>query len=216
MSHILLAEKYAELVAEAVAASGEPACNYTVNIYADRNNTRTLLWKAGFNEKTRSVHQGIEIAMADLIMAAKTGIVSDTQEPWDDYEWVRDAVLRTTGSSAFSNRFNSSHLITRSVFHTGQRICYESKLDIIGKPVNLEIYVRVPSDPFSALPTYYLKFTVDGDGEEVRREGMSLTSAQRTCCFNYVGSLLRFNEEEIVMVFKEELIAALGLEGKSE
>lgn len=116
----------------------------------------------------------------------------------------------------FASRFNASNDVTRAVFHNGQRICYESHVEIIGKPVDLEIYVRVPHDPFSALPTYYLKFTAVDSSEVASRSGMTLTSSSRTCCFNYTGSELRFDEMDVIETFKEELIVALGLEGKPE
>lgn len=213
MSYQILSEKYSELTVDVNAVGDDPSDNYGVSISAKRNGEQVLLWREGFNEQERSIHSGIEIAMANLIMASKAGIVPDDQQPWDDYVWVRDTVLRTAGTSIFTMRFNSSTEVSRSVFHTGRRICYTSKIEIIGKPVDLEIYVRVPHDPLSALPTYYLKFTVVDESEEARRDGMTLTSSRRTCYFNYTGSELRFDENEIIATFKEELIAALGLEG---
>lgn len=213
MSYQILSEKYSELTVDVTAVDNDPADNYSVSIYARRNGESVLLWREEFDEQERSIHTGIELTMANLILASKTGIVTDDQEPWEDYLWVRDTVLRTAGTSIFAMRFNSSHEVSRSVFHTGQRICYPAKVEIIGKPVDLEIYVRIPHDPLSALPTYYLKFTVVDDSEEARRDGMTLTTSRRTCCFNYTGSELRFDENEIIDTFKEELIVALGLEG---
>lgn len=213
MSHLLLTEKYSDITVEVTAALNEPDITFMVNIYTDKDSERVLLWKQGFDEQSRTVHYGVELAMAGLIMAAKTGILPEDQERWGNYEWVRAVVLRCADTTVFASRFNASNDVTRAVFHNGQRICYESHVEIIGKPVDLEIYVRIPHDPFSALPTYYLKFTAVDKSEEVRRSGMTLTSSSRTCCFNYTGSELRFDEMDVIETFKEELIVALGLEG---
>lgn len=216
MSHLLLTEKYSDLTVEVTSASGDPEISYLVSIYAKHPEGRVLLWKEGYNEEVRAVSYGIELAMADLITSSKSGILPDSQERWDSYEWVRDVVLRTTETTAFASRFNSSSDVTRAVFHVGQRICYPSYVEIIGRPVDLEIYVRIPHNALSALPTYFLKFTVTDRSQDVKRDGMTLSSSSRTCCFNYIGSELRFDEDNVIATFKEELIVALGLEGKPE
>ena len=216
MSHLLLKERHSDLTVEVTPVSDTPDITYAVSIFADRGDGRVLLWKAGYDEQDYNVHRGVEDSMSDLITSAKAGILPDCQERWEDFEWVRDVVVRTCSTTAFASRFNNAANVTRSVFHSGERICYPAKLDIIGRPVDLEIYPRIAHDPLSALPTYYLIFSTPGDGEEIRRDGMTLTSGKRTCCFNYTGSELRFDEDDIVATFKEELIVALGLEGKPE
>lgn len=211
---LILKERYDELTVEVITASDNPEFSYYVQIHAEHNLDRIPLWKAGFNEESHTVHEGVETAMADLITSSKSGILPAAHGRWDNYEWVRAVVLRAANTTAFASRFNASHEVGQAVFHVGHRLCYKAKVEIIAKPVELEISVRIPHDPFSALPTYYLTFTAKGDDEELHRDGMRLTACRRTCCFNYVGSELRFDEDHIVTVFKEELIVALGLEGK--
>lgn len=215
MSYQILSEKYSELSVDAVVASGDPDINYYVEIYTRRGGLRIDLWKDGFDDKYKPIHQGIETAMADLIIAAKSGILPSNQTPYDDYELVREIVLKTTNTTVFCERFNDSVEVTRAVFHTGHPICHNATVEIIGKKVNIEIFTTVPKDPFSALPTYYLKFTAEGRGDEVRRDGLAMVSCRRTCCFVVTGSQLRFSEDEIAEIFKEELIVALNLEGQS-
>lgn len=210
---LILKERYGDLTVEVITASDNPEFNYYVQIHAEHNLDRIPLWKAGFNEEDCDIHEGVETAMADLITSSKSGILPAVHGCWDNYEWVRAVVLRITNTTAFASRFNASHEVGRAVFHVGHRLCYKAKVEIIGKPVDMEIYVRIPHDPLSVLPTYYLKLTAVDQSEEARRNGMTLTSSSRTCCFNYTGSELRFDEHEIIETFKEELIVALGLEG---
>ncbi|KAN0023500.1 hypothetical protein ACTFIV_007886 [Dictyostelium citrinum] len=157
MSQLLLAEKYGVISVDVKSATENPDVTYHIEIYVEPNRLRISMWKEGYNEQYQPVHQGIEAAMAGLVMPSKTGLVPE--------------------------------------------------VEIIGKPVNQEIYVRIPHDPLSALPTYYLKFTSADNTEEAHREGMMLVSSSRTCCFNYTG-----RENDVVATFKEELIVALGLE----
>lgn len=212
---LILKEQYGALTAE-VHTTGLLNPSYEVQLYVTDDGNRQLVWEQGFTESTSPYPRGIELALAGFILRSKTGLwVTDQPDP-SDYERMRVITHEITSSTEFAIRFNSSKPVTGAVMHHGETYGSTGKVNIIGKQVRLDISCTIVGDGLGEYPTYTVTCTAPASEKLVMREGYQATATVRSCTFIVKRNQLRFDDEEFAREYKEELIVALGLEGKPE